>query len=50
MSRQKENQDKLSKLQKTLEFQRNQREKAIVRMERYDAELATTESIESEIL
>lgn len=50
MARQRKNQQKITKIQQALEYQKNQRVRAITRMERYDAELATTEQIESELL
>ncbi len=50
IARQRENQEKISEIQQALGFQKDQRIRAITRMERYDAELATTEQIESELL
>ncbi len=50
ITRQKENQEKIIKIEKALEFQKDQRVRAITRMERYDSELATTEIIEAELL
>jgi len=50
ISRQQENQEKVSKIQKTIEFQKDQKIRTITRMDRYDAELATTEIIKSELL
>ncbi len=50
MARQRDNQEKIKKLQEVLEWQKNQKVKTMIRMERYDAELATTEAIEAELL
>jgi hypothetical protein len=50
MVRQRENQEKITEIQQALGFQKDQRVRAITRMERYDAELETTERIESELL
>ncbi len=50
ITRQRENQEKITKIQKAIEFQKDQKIRTITRMERYDSELATTELMESELL
>lgn len=50
ISRQKKNQEKIIKIQETIVAHRNQKTRIISRMERYDAELATTEILESQLL
>ncbi len=50
LARQKENQEKIIKIQKAIESQNDQKTRIITRMERYDAELATTESLEAQLL
>jgi hypothetical protein len=50
MMRLEKNHSKIKEIQQALTFQKDQRVRTITRMERYDAELATTEKIESELL
>ena len=50
ITRQKENQEKITKIQQSLEFQKNQKLRVIARLERYDSELITAENLESELL
>lgn len=50
ISRQKENYAKIQKIQTTIQEQKNQKTRLITRMERYDAELATAEDLEIQLL
>lgn len=50
ITRQKENQKKITEIQRAIEFQKTQKTRILARLERYDSELITTEIMETELL
>lgn len=50
IAQQKLNQEKLTKIHQVIEYQKNQKNRLVARLDRYDAELAETEVLKEALL